>query len=80
MNQSKMETLLETTLNIGTGFVISWLVWMYVVPVLWPQHASEMGTAFALTALFTVTSFARSYVWRRFFNNIGGKIYERFIT
>lgn len=80
MRQSKLETLFETTLNVGTGFIISWLVWMHVVPVFWPEHASGMTTAFWLTALFTVTSFARSYIWRRFFNDIGGKLYERFIA
>ncbi len=80
MHQSKLETLLETALNMVTGFLVSWFVWMYVVPVIWPEHASEIGVAFWLTALFTVTSFARSYIWRRFFNNIGGKLYAKFIT
>ncbi len=80
MNQSKVETLVETTLNIGTGFIISWMVWMYLVPVFWPMHVSSAMVGFGLTSLFTVTSFIRSYFWRRFFNNIGGKIYERYFV
>ena len=68
MNQTKLESLLETTVNIVTGFIISWLVWLFIVPIFWPEHASSVGVAFGLTCLFTVTSFARSYIWRRFFN------------
>ncbi len=68
MHQSKLESLAETTMNIVTGFIISWLVWMFLVPVIWPQHVSTVAVGFGLTALFTVTSFVRSYVWRRFFN------------
>jgi hypothetical protein len=72
-----METLVETTLNIGTGFIISWAVWLWVVPLLWPHLTTGAALGFWVTTLFTVTSFIRSYVWRRFFNNIGGKIYGR---
>ncbi len=80
MQQSKLETLVETTLNIGTGFIISWLVWMLLVPVFWPMHTSTLAVGFGLTCLFTVTSFIRSYFWRRFFNDIGGKLYAKFIA
>ncbi len=68
MIQSKLESLFETTVNIASGFIISWLVWMYLVPVFWPMHTSSAAVGLGLTSLFTVTSFARSYIWRRFFN------------
>lgn len=68
MQQSKLESLLETTLNIATGFLISWCVWLWIVPVFWPQHSSSAAVGFGVTTLFTVTSFLRSYFWRRFFN------------
>ena len=80
MQQSKLETLVETTLNIASGFVIAWLVWMYWVPIFWPMHTSSAAVGFGLTMLFTVTSFIRSYLWRRFFNDLGGKLYERITT
>lgn len=62
-----LESFFETSINIASGFAISWLVWMYLVPVFWPEYASPATTAFWITMLFTVTSFARSLIWRRFF-------------
>ncbi len=68
MKQTKLESLLETTVNIATGFIISWGVWLWMVPIIWPQHVSTVSVGFGITCLFTVTSFLRSYIWRRFFN------------
>ena len=68
--QSRLESALEATVNIGTGFVISYLVWLFAVPVLFGPDVSsgDPVVAFWLTTVFTVTSWLRSYVWRRFFN------------
>ncbi len=65
--QRKLHSALETALNIGSGFVISWCMWTFVVGPLWsiPFH---IGDSLGITALFTVTSVARSYLWRRYFN------------
>ena len=67
IRQTKLESLLETVLNIGTGFFVSWAVWVWVAAPLFgiPVHFAE---SLGLTTLFTVTSVARSYIWRRFFN------------
>lgn len=62
------ESLLETTINIASGFIVSYLAWVFLVPIFWPEHASSHATAFGITVLFTVTSFLRSLIWRRFFN------------
>ena len=67
ISQSKIESAIETTLNIGSGFVISLLMWVYVVAPLWGLEVTYLDN-FAITSLFTVTSVIRSYVWRRYFN------------
>jgi hypothetical protein len=64
--QSRLESLLEATINMASGFGISWLVWMFIAAPLFDIEA-PVGEAFALTCLFTITSMARSYAWRRFF-------------
>ena len=68
--QTRLESALESSINIATGFVISYLVWLFIVPVLFGQHVSSTDphVAFWLTCVFTVSSWLRSYVWRRFFN------------
>ena len=71
-SQSKLESHLEATLNILSGFFISLLVWMYAVgPLIKAGYivVGPAGDALAITAIFTVTSYIRSYVWRRFFSN-----------
>lgn len=71
MKQSKLESHLESTANIASGFVLSLLVWTFVVgPLVMAGifHPNSMRDAFYITAIFTVTSYIRSYVWRRFFN------------
>jgi len=69
--QSKVETHIETSINMATGFLISFLVWLYIAGPL-VQHgylSTEAGGAFTITCIFTVTSYIRVYLWRRFFTN-----------
>jgi membrane protein implicated in regulation of membrane protease activity len=71
MTQSKLESHIETAANMGSGMVVSWLVWMYIVAPLVNAGYVEVGpagSAATVTCIFTVTSYIRSYVWRRFFN------------
>jgi membrane protein implicated in regulation of membrane protease activity len=67
MNQTKLESLLESILNIGSGFIISLLVWAFIVVPVWNLPVN-MTQNFIITGLFTVISVIRSYIWRRFFN------------
>ena len=67
MEQSKLESLLETCVNIASGFIISILVWTYLVAPLWGFNTS-MYDNFGITLVFTVSAIIRGYVWRRFFN------------
>lgn len=65
--QSKWSSLIEQVLNVGSGFVISLIVWSFVIVPLW-----EMDTNFAdnlaITAVFTFVSVVRGFAWRRAFN------------
>lgn len=67
MTQTKLESSIETFFNIGSGFILSFLMWIFVVGPLFgiPTYASQ---SFWITVLFTITSVLRSYVWRRYFN------------
>jgi hypothetical protein len=68
LSQSRKESLLEATLNTLSGFILSYLVWMLVAAPLFNIPVNHTET-FWITCLFTVVSVARSYVWRRLFNN-----------
>ncbi len=66
--QSFWESILETTINIASGFVVSYIVLLYLIPVFWPKYNPPVTAAFGMVVVFTVTSFLRSLIWRRFFN------------
>ncbi len=67
MRQTKLESLIEASLNTASGFVVSLIVWRWIVAPL--MHLPiDMASNFAITGIFTVVSVIRSYVWRRFFN------------
>lgn len=67
MNQTKLESFIESCLNVGSGFFVALIVWRFVVvpflglEVSWHQNLT-------VTTLFTVVSVCRGYIWRRFFN------------
>lgn len=67
--QTRKGSLVESLSNTGVGFVLSLLVWEFVVKPVW-----EINTSFAenlsITLLFTVVSVARGYVLRRVFNQL----------
>ena len=66
--QSKRESHAEATANIASGFVISASVWAYVVNPLIKFEILSLDNWFVITTIFTITSYIRSYVWRRIFN------------
>ncbi len=71
MSQTRCHSLLEQLLNVGSGFLLSLAVWTWVIVPVWhlPVHTVEN---LQITAVFTVLSIARGYVWRRVFNGING--------
>lgn len=64
MKQTKLESIIERSFDMTTGFIISVLVYKYIILTsewLWQSPI-------LVTTLFTVISFFRGYMWRRFFN------------
>lgn len=66
-------SMVETALNIGSGFFVSLLMWEYVVSVAIERGYLTMDDSFAITSIFTVSSVIRSLIWRRLFNKFHQK-------
>ena len=66
--QSKADSILESICNIGSGFIISVCVGFVIYPLFGfdVQPVANMTIVF----IFTLISFVRSYVWRRYFNKL----------
>ena len=79
MHQTRLESLLEQTLNITTGFVLAWAVWKWVCEPLIYHGILAVDDAFLITCIFTVVSFIRGYLWRRFFNAGAHKAIHEFV-
>ena len=67
MDQTKIESFVEQSANIGTGYFISFWVWDLIVVPLVMLGALTLENNHAIVGIFTVTSFIRGYSWRRFF-------------
>jgi hypothetical protein len=74
--QSRTRSLIEQVLNTGTGFLISLLVWEFVVKPVWDIH-TNFAENLSITLLFTAVSIARSYAWRRIFNHLDTNNYKK---
>lgn len=77
MNQTRLESFIEQTLNVGSGFVLSFAVWAWIVaPLIRAGHLS-IDHNLAITLIFTVVSLIRGYVWRRVFDkNIHKEVHK----
>lgn len=80
MEQTALESKIETVLNISSGFVISYGMWLFVVNPLIEHGYLTINDAFSITMIFTVTSVIRSYYWRRFFAKGLHRIVHRWIS
>lgn len=69
MTQSPRMSMAEVGTNYAIGISVSWLLSWYVLPY-WGFEQS-VGSATAVTAIYTVTSIIRAYAIRRTFNWIG---------
>lgn len=65
--QTKTESLIESSLNIASGFILSLIIWTWLVKPLFNIETSVMENL-NITLIFTVSAIIRSYVWRRYFN------------
>lgn len=67
MQQTKLESLIEQIINVGSGFFIALLTWILIVKPVWNIDVN-MFDNFLITILFTFISVIRGFFWRRFFN------------
>jgi hypothetical protein len=66
MQQTRAQSLIEVLVSTSFGFLLSFVFGVFVLP-----HYGVHGGAranFEITCLFTVLSFARQYLVRRWFN------------
>lgn len=68
MSQTKLGSIAEAWANIFVGFAINWCANLLVLPMFGLKVSG--ATAFHIGLVFTVISLVRSYVLRRWFNNL----------
>lgn len=78
MNQTKLESALESASSTAFGFFISFIVWQSIANPVFGYDITLMDN-FWLTTIFTIVSLARGYVFRRFFNAGLHKAIHRFV-
>ena len=66
--QSKKHSVIESITNIVIGLLISFLIQLWIYPFLGIKVSLNQNLF--ITWVFFITSFLRSYLLRRFFNNI----------
>ncbi|MDY1046620.1 hypothetical protein SOM55_07390 [Pseudomonas coleopterorum] len=66
MNQSKLESLIETCINTAIGYVVALLSQLLVFPLVGIDV--PFSTNLVIGAWFTVICIVRGYVIRRWFN------------
>lgn len=67
MNQSKIESLLETVSNTAIGFILSLILQIFIFPLY--SINVPISTNVWLVFWFTILSVGRGYIVRRFFNS-----------
>jgi len=67
VEQSRAESITESIINVGSGFMISLCLWIFVIVPIWKIDVT-IAENFMITSMFTVVSIVRGYYWRRFFN------------
>jgi membrane protein implicated in regulation of membrane protease activity len=72
MSQSKTHSIIEQVLNVGSGWLLSLLVWTFLIAPIYELDTTFMQNM-EITIIFTMISIVRGYIWRRFFNRITEK-------
>jgi hypothetical protein len=70
--QTRKGSLVESLAGTAIGFIISLLVWQFIVRPWWHLQTSFVENL-EITTLFTVVSIARGYFVRRMFNMLHKK-------
>lgn len=68
MEQTRIESLVEVSVNILIGFGVSFLMNWFIIPAFFPEVVMTLGANFFMGVAYTVVSAIRSYIIRRWFN------------
>lgn len=66
-NQSRIGSLIESFLNVGSGFIIAWILTIFIIPA-YTEKSLSVYNSFEITLIYTGVSILRTYIWRRIFN------------
>lgn len=66
MNQTKLGSLIEVSINIAIGFAINFTANILIFPLF--GFDLSVGANFLMGVLYTLISVVRSYIIRRWFN------------
>jgi hypothetical protein len=64
--QTRLGSAVESCLNVASGFVLSMVMWQWVVAPLYGYEVT-LSTNLGITTIFTGVSLIRGYLWRRLF-------------
>lgn len=70
--QSKKWSIIETAVNVISGFGIAQLLILYLLP-LW-GFQTDIHDSLTISAVFTSISMLRGYICRRLFNHYNGSL------
>ena len=76
--QSRIESLVEGSIQIAIGFVINIIAGVFIYPFF--GHTFSISELTGITVAYTFISLARQYYIRRAFNNGLHKLIHRTIT
>lgn len=65
--QSKIESLLEKSLDTISGFILSVLLFQFIIIPMYNLN-SKSYDSIEIVLMFTIVSIIRGYMWRRVFN------------
>lgn len=68
MEQSKLESGIESLVNQFSGILLAFLTWRFIVIPVWDMPDPGFVQNVGITLVFTTISIVRGYLWRRFFN------------
>jgi hypothetical protein len=68
MRQTPLESFIEQLFNVGSGFIIAYLVWHLGLTPLIEIGYLSIYNSLTITSVFTVISVIRGFFWRRIFS------------
>ena len=80
MDQSLLESIIESITDTLSGIGISWLAMLYVIPLFYPDYQPSVGPALGIVLLFTAISLVRKFFWRRVFATGLHRVVHKFVT